>query len=148
MIRELTPPCALDHLADLHAACFDDAWSAEWIATLMAQPGVIALSADEDGFIITRIVSDEAEVLTLAVAPATRRRGIGSALVTAAIRHAAEMGARRMFLEVGSKNFAAKSLYIRLGFKEVGRRSGYYAATRGCLEDALVMSVEIPLLRV
>jgi [ribosomal protein S18]-alanine N-acetyltransferase len=148
MIRVPAASDDLEMMARLHAASFDDAWSAESIGALMAQPGVLALVADDSGFILVRIASDESEILTLAVAPATRRRGIGSALVNAAALRASDLGATSMFLEVACENIAAKSLYIRLGFREVGRRPRYYAIGRQSFEDAIVMNADIPLPRV
>ena len=140
----LTHPCDTAALATLHAAAFDDAWSADWIARLMAQPGTFAISA-EGGFILLRSAGGEAEVLTLAVAPAARRRGIASALIVMAAKYAQEQGARRLFLEVSDANEPAKSLYTCAGFKEVGRRKAYYRRDSGCCEDALVLAVEFPI---
>jgi [ribosomal protein S18]-alanine N-acetyltransferase len=136
-------------LAALHAKCFAETWSAEWLASLLAQPGTFAcLAEDDSGFILIRVAGDESEILTLAVEPAARRHGIGAALVAAGAGEAAGRGAKRLFLEVGSTNFAAGALYRRLGFAEVGRRKDYYTIKDGGMEDALVLLVEIPLLRV
>ena len=143
----LTPPHDVDSLARLHAASFADAWSAEWITKLLAQPGVFAFvgRAEAGGFILVRVAGGEAEILTLAVAPAARRRGIGSSLVLAACQQAQEMGAEAIFLEVCRANEPAKSLYTRLGFHEVGCRKGYYQRPSGSNEDALIFRVKFPL---
>ena len=139
--------CAL--LAALHAKCFAEAWSAASIAGLLAQPGSFAcLSGDEMGFILVRVAGGESEILTLAVEPAARRRGIGTALVVSGAVEAAKRGAANMFLEVGSANLAAKKLYIRLGFTEVGRRKDYYRTADGGRDDALVLRAALPLCRV
>jgi len=104
------------------------------------------MDADQTGgFVLVRVAGHEAEILTLAVAPAARRRGIGLALVVAACRHAQKMGAGASFLEVGERNESARSLYQRLGFHEVGRRRGYYQSAGGSNEDALIFRVEFPL---
>lgn len=134
-------------LAALHEQCFSEIWSAESIAALLATPGTFAVEA-QTGFILMRVAGDESEVLTLCVTPAARRRGIASALVREAAKHALELGAERVFLEVNSANLPAIALYKRLGFAEVGRRKAYYAGTEGRRDDALVLRVEIPLLRV
>ena len=143
----LAAPCDTDVLAHLHATSFADAWSAEWLARLLAQSGTFAVLADGDcgGFVLARAAGGEAEILTLAVAPAARRRGIGSALISVACRQAREMGADAMFLEVSRTNEPAITLYTRLGFREVGRRKGYYQEPGGSNEDALVFCVELPL---
>jgi ribosomal-protein-alanine N-acetyltransferase len=142
----LTSPCDTDVLAHLHATSFADAWSAEWLAKLLVQPGTFAFLADGDsgGFILVRAAGGEAEILTLAVVPAARRRGIGSALISAACRQAQEMGADAMFLEVSRSNEPAITLYTQLGFREVGRRRGYYQEPGRSNEDALVFCVKLP----
>jgi len=140
----LSHPCDVDALAACHAAAFAEAWSADWISRLMAQPGTFAIRA-EGGFVLLRSAGGEAEVLTLAVAPAARRRGIATALILAASEYAQKQGARKLLLEVGSANEPAKSLYVRLGFREVACRKGYYQGGEGQQEDALVMAVELPL---
>ena len=140
----LTHPCDAAALAMLHAAAFDDSWSADWIGRLLAQPGTFAIRA-EGGFILVRSAGGEAEVLTLAVAPAARRRGIASILIVEAAKCALEAGARRLFLEVSDANEPAKSLYTCAGFNEVGRRKGYYQGVGGRREDALVLAVELPI---
>ena len=146
----LTPPYEPDAMARIHAASFADAWSAEWIASLLAQPGTFAFMDAEraDGFVLARVAGGEAEILTLAVEPAARRRGIGSSLVSAACLQARELGARAVFLEVNHTNQPARSLYARLGFREVGRRRGYYQSPDGSSEDALIFRVEFPLSQV
>jgi ribosomal-protein-alanine N-acetyltransferase len=142
----LTSPCDVEALARMHATSFADAWSAEWIAKLLAHPGTFAFLVEgEAGFIRARAAGGEAEILTLAVAPAARRRGIGSALISAACRQAQEMGADAMFLEVSRTNESAKTLYMRLGFREVGHRRGYYQEPGRSNEDALVLCGKLPL---
>ena len=143
----LTPPIDVNVLVRLHATSFADAWSAEWIAKLLALPGTFVFLADGEsgGFVLVRAAGGEAEILTLAVAPAARRRGIGTVLISAACRRAQEMGAGAMFLEVGRTNEPAKALYTRLGFREVGRRRGYYQEPGGSNEDALVFCGKLPL---
>ena len=127
-------------LAALHAEAFDAPWDAASLSALLASPGVFAV-AEEDGFILIRVVADEAEILTLAVRPAARRGGLGGRLVEAAVVRAAALGAERMFLEVAEDNVAARALYARAGFNEAGRRRGYYARADGSREDALVLTL-------
>lgn len=144
-------------LAALHSACFSRPrpWSAAEFAALLAGPGVVLLlepgasptpslpraggrrRADPAlGFLLGRVVADEAEVLTLAVDPAARRQGTGARLVAAFLAHAAARGAARAFLEVAEDNSAAIALYRGAGFTEVGRRRGYAAPG----VDALVLA--------
>ena len=129
-------------LADLHATAFAAPWSAAAIAELLAQPGVFA-EGDEDGFILIRVVADEAEILTLAVRPEARKQGLGARLVDRAAVHAADRGAALLFLEVAEDNAAARALYARCGFSEVGRRRGYYPSSGGGRIDALMLARDL-----
>ena len=128
-------------LADLHAAAFDEPWSADDILRFAEDRGGFALVSEEDaapaGFILCRMIAGEAEVLTLAVRPASRRRGVGRALLEAAIALAGPT-ADTMFLEVAADNPGAAALYAGAGFETVGRRAGYYGRPGGSV-DALVM---------
>jgi len=127
-------------LAAIHAEAFETPWDAASLSALLDSPGVL-LTAEENGFILIRVVADEAEILTLAVRPGARRSGLGGRLVAEAIARAAALGADRMFLEVAEGNVAARALYARAGFAEAGRRRGYYARADGHREDALVLSL-------
>jgi len=77
--------------------------------------------------ILARVAADEAEILTLAVTPAARRRGLGTALLRAAMHRARDLGATAMFLEVAVTNQPARALYASLGFSEAGSRRHYYS---------------------
>ena len=127
-------------MARVHAEAFALPWTAQAFADLLAQAGVFVLG-DDDGFVLIRVVVDEAEVLTLAVRPAARRRGLGAALTRAAAAAAGSLGAERLFLEVAEDNVAARGLYEGLGFTAIGRRPGYYAALDGGRVDAIMMSL-------
>lgn len=126
-------------LAAIHAEAFEAPWSAEAFAALLAQPGVM-LEAISDGFVMVQAAADEAEILTLAVRPAGRRKGVATALVETAARRAEAAGAGRLFLEVAEDNLAARALYARLGFEPVGRRPLYYARANGPAVDALLLA--------
>lgn len=132
-------PEAAPALAAIHAKAFDRPWEASAFADLLAAPGALALMADDDGFILVRRVLDEAEVLTLAVRPEVRRRGLARALVEAAAGVAAEAGAATVWLEVASDNAPALALYATCGFAAAGRRRGYYPRPDGTAADALVL---------
>lgn len=128
-------------LAEIHAAAFGpDAWSEVVFAAQFAIPGVFALLHAAGGLVLARVAADESEVLTLGVLPSARGRGIGADLLQAAGEIAAEAGATCMFLEVAVGNTAARRLYARAGFEEVGRRPGYYADR----QDALVLRAPLP----
>ncbi len=127
-------------LAAIHAEAFATPWDADAFAELLDQPGVFAVF-EPDGFILVRRVADEAEILTLAVRPAARRAGLGGRLLGRAAVLAASGGAGRLFLEVAEGNAAARALYARAGFQEIGRRRAYYRRPDGRAEDALVLGL-------
>lgn len=143
MTEPLFPPVDPARLAAIHAEAFATPWDEAALAELLASPGVFAV-AEADGFILIRVVVDEAEILTLAVRPSARRAGLGVRLVEAAVVRAAALGAERMFLEVAEGNAAARALYARSGFVETGRRRGYYSHADGRREDALALVLNFP----
>lgn len=92
------------------------------------------------GFVVTRCVAEDIEILNFAVRPEERRRGIGGTLLGVALEWGAEVKAEKALLEVRASNFAALHFYERRGFQVVGRRPRYYAAP---VEDALMLTAEI-----
>lgn len=142
-----------ERLAALHAASFPAAaWSAADIAALLREETVFGLvarrasafgSRSAVGFVLMRSVAGEAEVLTIAVAPSHRRRGIARALVEEALRRLYRDRVDAVFLEVDAGNVAALALYRRLGFVKVGERKGYYAHGSVPGASALVMRAQV-----
>ncbi|MFN7127630.1 MAG: ribosomal protein S18-alanine N-acetyltransferase [Brevundimonas sp.] len=129
-------------LARLHAQAFAAPWSEAEFADLLTQAGVFAV-VEPDGFILVRVVLDEAEILTLAVRPEARRAGLGGRLTGQGALAAAAAGAVRLFLEVAEDNAAARALYDRAGFRQIGRRKAYYATPDGARTDALVLGLDL-----
>jgi len=130
-------------LAAIHAEAFEAPWDAAALRALVDRPGAV-LEAEADGFALLQVAGDEAEVLTLAVRPAARRSGLGRRLTLSAARRAADLGARRVFLEVAEDNAAARALYAGLGFQPTGRRPRYYARADGARVDALLLVLNLP----
>ncbi len=125
-------------LSAIHARAFpeDEFWNERIIAGQLSQPGVFGLIDSKGGMLLARLAADEAEILTVAVVPERRQQGMGAALLTRAAEEARLRGAVRMFLEVSTRNPAARGLYQQLGYQQIGRRAGYYADG----SDALVLS--------
>ena len=82
------------------------------------------------GFVLARLAAGEAEILTVAVARAHRRQGLGWRLMDAVLRELHAQRAEALFLEVDETNAPAIALYRRLGFFEVGKRPSYYQGRR------------------
>lgn len=116
------------------------AWPQASHEKLLRQSGVFALVTEAGsavtGYIVVRVVADEAEVLNLAVAPEWRRRGLGSALLLALIKELQSRQLASVFLEVRESNHAALDFYNNHGFLPTGRRTAYY---RDPVEDAICM---------
>jgi len=128
----------------IEQGAFSDPWSARDLRECVASDVVFLVAAAPEGvagYVVAQDAADEGEILNLAVAPTRYRRGIGRALVEAALDALAERGAERVFLEVRESNAAARALYATLGFQEVGRRTRYY---RRPVEDAIILRAAIP----
>lgn len=133
-----------NQLVSLNANSFSDVWGERWsardISSAMGMQGVSALAAsvvEEDGlsrlvgFILARVVVDEAEILLIGVEPDCRRQGIAAALLDDFLRQSQQKGIARVFLEVRESNDAARALYKRAGFSPVGKRRNYYRNKNG-----------------
>jgi [ribosomal protein S18]-alanine N-acetyltransferase len=83
-----------------------------------------------------RVVADEMELLSLAVTPEWRLKGLGAWLARLAFGMGTRAGARAAFLEVRSGNQPALRLYAALGLEPTGRRPRYY---KDPVEDAVVL---------
>jgi len=129
--------------ARLHAVSFRRGWSDDEMERLLLDPQIVAhramLGRELAGFILSRMAADEAEILSVAVAARRRNRGMGRTLLMLHLRRLAGLGVRAVFLEVEKSNLAARRLYDRAGFREVGRRPGYYAEHGGAELAALVL---------
>lgn len=126
-------------LASIHGLTFRQPWSDDDFHALLIEDNVFGFIAREEGnrkaqpggFVLARLVVDEAEILTIAVAPPSQRKGLGHALMDATLRHLHNVRASMLFLEVDEINAPALALYRRLGFKQVGKRPGYYETAAG-----------------
>lgn len=106
-----------------------------WVAEYpTGEPGarVIAMA-------VVWLIIDEIHIATIAVFPEYRRMQVGQKLLAVILKDAIASGAVHAFLEVRETNRAARVMYSRFGFKEVGIRPHYYADTQ---EDAVLMNLE------
>jgi len=130
-------------IAKLHGASFQRGWSDGEVEQLLIARNVrahrVTIGGRLVGFILSRVASDEAEILSVAMAQASRGRGLAGKLLNLHLRTLAGLGVRTVFLEVGEDNVSACRLYARAGFGEVGRREGYYPNAGGTPTAALVL---------
>ena len=140
-------PEAVSLLASIHGEAFETAWTPDSFTQLLAMPGAHATFAMEhgepQGFVLTRVAADEAEIITIATRPHAQRRGIARNLLLHRFTELLGHHARHVFIEVAVSNAAARHLYSSLGFAEAGRRKNYYQKADGSSEDALVMRREL-----
>jgi len=143
----IEPGCVKDagQLAKLHAGAFFRGWPAPEFAAFLndphSTPAYIACDPKRRtvGFAMLRLADDEAELLTIVVAPKWRGKGVGAALMRATLQDLLMTPVRRMFLEVEDTNKPAIALYNGLGFVEIAQRTGYYQKPEGEPATALVM---------
>jgi len=120
---------------------FADPWSTQDFEDCVSYALFLIAEAEDKvvGYTVALEAADEGEILNLAVAENGRRRGLGRALVEAIVGALTARGVRQVYLEVRESNAPARALYASFGFKEVGRRKGYY---RRPVEDAMVLRLD------
>jgi len=134
-------PGDVEAVAALETVCFPDPWSVNSLSDMLGNPHAHYLAAKKNGKIIgyigTLTVLDEGDILRIAVDPAERKQGIGTALFAALFRETPDI--KIWNLEVRESNTAAVMLYRKSGFAEIAKRKDYY---RHPTEDALLMQVK------
>jgi ribosomal-protein-alanine N-acetyltransferase len=127
----------------LYEICRQSPEAAQWSEESYLQAhssGQIVVIAELNGkicgFLVARVIGDEAEILNIAVDPVHRRKGIASSLLSATISAGQTRHAKNTYLEVRESNSAAIAFYRRHGFAKTAQRRGYY---RGPTENAVVM---------
>ncbi|WP_073973682.1 GNAT family N-acetyltransferase [Erythrobacter donghaensis] len=158
----MTPcPHLLDRIMAVMEAAFDpaygEAWNRRQVADALAMPSTHALVADAAGklipegpgpaaspagFVLSRHVLDEEELLLIAVTPGARQRGVGAALVEHLFTAARTRGTARVFLEMRRGN-PAIHLYRKFGFEPIGERRNYYRMANGERIDAITFARSI-----
>ncbi|KAB2941595.1 MAG: ribosomal protein S18-alanine N-acetyltransferase [Hyphomicrobium sp.] len=142
-------PERAEEIAALHARLFDPPWDADSVTQSIEHPASASFIAQVReprslaGFVIGRIAADEAEILSIGVAPEWQRRGIARQMVEGLARAARRAEVRRLFLEVASDNDPAIALYKSLGFKTAGRRKAYYQRGAGESVDAIILALTL-----
>lgn len=158
-------PHLLDRIMVVMEAAFDpaygEAWNRRQVADALTMPSTHALVVDAAGalipdgpapagapaptpagFVLTRHVLDEEELLLIAVTPTAQRRGVGAALVEHLLAIARTRGTARVFLEMRRGNPAIR-LYQRFGFEPIGERRNYYRMANGERIDAITFARSI-----
>lgn len=120
----------LDTLESIEKASFGaDAWTLGQVRDELVGDRIVRVLVDEfgvRGYASVRLFAPDGELMRIAVGLGSRREGVGSQLLAAVEDGARARGVARMMLEVAEDNQAALALYRRAGYREAGRRSGYY----------------------
>ena len=129
-------------VAQLEAACFSTPWSESSIREELTNEWAIWIVALEGaqlaGYIGVQFGPDGADIMTIATAPAFRKKGIGQTLITMMVKQLRQKQLKWLTLEVRPSNIAAIRFYTALGFEQVGRRPRYYQKPT---EDAILMTL-------
>lgn len=130
-------------IAQLEKQCFSDPWDERSVASELKNDlscWLVALDGDiVAGYVGSQTVLGETDMMNLAVHPDYRRQGIAEALVEALISKLKDRESHCLTLEVRASNAPAKSLYEKLGFRQVGLRKNYYHNPK---EDAEILRKE------
>ena len=120
-----------------------EAWSVTVVTEALVCPGRVVVVAEADrevtGYAVARVTAEVADLERLAVAPASRRSGLATALLQEVRERVRAGGADRLLLEVGEGNAGARAFYAEHGAVQLDRRRRYYRDG----SDALVL--ELPL---
>jgi len=120
----------VDDIAKAEEICFSEAWSYESVKAAVSAPFFYGVCAKRDGALLGYIslffVLDEGQINNVAVLPKYRRQGIANALLEKITEFAVEKKLSFLTLEVRQNNTAARRLYEKHGFSEVGKRTNYY----------------------
>ncbi len=132
-------------MAETHAAAFTQSrpWTAVEFSELLRNRFAHVVGTPAC-FALFQVVSDEAELLTIATHPTHQRQGLAAACMKNWHSEAVRQGATRAVLDVAADNAPALALYEGFGYRTCGRRKGYYARESGPNCDAIVMDRALP----
>ena len=135
----------LDRVMSIETRAYSHPWTRGNFVDSLAAGHLARMRLDRQGRCIGYFVAmrgvGEVHLLNLTVEPAMQRRGEGTAMLRALCEESRGLGLRTMILEVRESNLAARGLYARCGFVDVGRRREYYPSGPGVREDAVVMAL-------
>ncbi|MBE7246682.1 MAG: GNAT family N-acetyltransferase [Actinomycetospora chiangmaiensis] len=146
-VAPLTDASQAPALARLHATAFARPWDAHEFERMLCERSTLGhalwRAGTLQGFVLSRRAADEAEILTVVLAPALRGGGHSRKLLREHLASLALAGIARVHLEVDEGNAPALKLYARHGFRQVGARTGYYLKADGSRATALTMSADL-----
>ncbi len=130
-------------LTHIHQRAFDRGWDEVSFLSFLQDKTlhtlVCEINGEITGFILYRLLPEEAEIMTLAVDPHHQNKGIGSTLVEITLEDCLEKKVNNIFLEVAKSNTKAQKIYKQHGFKVVSIRQEYYVFSDNRTDDALIL---------
>ena len=131
-------------LEQLSADTVDSTLTTKQLLKYLSNGLLLSISADREaiGFLAYRYVLDEAELDQIVIDKQFHNRGIGSVIIQTWHGLLKSIGINKVFLDVRETNTPAIKLYDKSGYKEIGRRNGYYLQN-GLSIDAILMVCDL-----
>ena len=127
-------------IGEMEEKYFSDPWKRKDIFSYICSEDGMCFVATDNGkpiaYLIGRIIAPEGEIYRIATDENHRRRGVGYRLLSYALKTERGRGLETTFLEVRSKNIAARALYESYGFESISVRKNYY---KDPTDDAIIM---------
>jgi len=138
--RIFSQPSAKEMMV-MEIECFFSPWTEQDYIEMQLQPSFNSWLLEipgirSVGMLVFNSVCPELEILRLGIHPEWRKKGLAEFLLRELEFFSKKDKIKSIWLEVGVSNKPAKSLYLKTGFKEEGRRKGYF---RNPLGDALLL---------
>lgn len=128
------------YVAALEAGNFSRPWSLAAFQKILSDENYIVLILRDKkallGYCVLLCAGEEADITNVCTAPEARRKGVAAMLLAALLKEGSKRAVKEYFLEVREGNKAARALYGKLGFEEIGIRKNYYEEPR---ENAVLM---------
>jgi [ribosomal protein S18]-alanine N-acetyltransferase len=140
-IRTALASSCVDQMVEIESETGYAPWSAlDFQAELSSENSISVGAFRSDilvGYCLARLARDQAELLNIAVRVSHRRQGIARLLISTLTQRLERAGAVSLFLDVRVSNTSAQSLYAKVGFTQIGKRTGYYRDGEDSLQFAL-----------
>lgn len=136
----------LDQVLAIECSAYDHPWTRGNFSDSLRSGYQAQVLAAEDavlGYFVAMKGVDEVHLLNITVAPVHQGQGWGRVMLDALAQWSRGQGAQWLWLEVRASNSRAQAVYEQHGYRRVGERKGYYPASEGKREDAVVMSLKL-----
>ena len=134
-----------EEMANLHLICMPEysSWTAKYYGELLRSKNHI-FEISKAGFGCARLIENEAEILILLVHPNFQKSGYAHSILHNLHTKLVNLKCDKIFLEVAEINIAARNLYLKNNYSQIGRRANYYSLKNGKKTDGLVFEIKFP----